>query len=84
MGSTKTREDLKRDGYTLKGYETCRGPHCHAMMEIWKKEGAKVLVMDPVGIFQSHFVTCPDWKMFRRKKAPAGHKRTVAKSGNLF
>jgi hypothetical protein len=66
-----TREELKRDGYILQGYETCRGPHCRAMMEIWKKEGARILVMNPVGIFQSHFETCPDGVMLRRKKAHA-------------
>jgi len=84
MASTqtwKTREELKRDGYTFKGYEKCRGPHCGAMMEIWKKIGAKILVMNPVGIFQSHFITCPDAPMFKRKK-PA--KPAPAKSGNLF
>jgi hypothetical protein len=63
----KSREELKHDGYILQGYETCRGPHCKAMMEVWKKEGAKILVMNPVGVFESHCKTCPDREMLHRK-----------------
>jgi hypothetical protein len=63
----KSREELRRDGYILQGYETCRGPHCRAMMEIWKKEGAKILVMNPVGVFESHSDTCPDRALFLKK-----------------
>jgi hypothetical protein len=64
----KTRDELRRDGYILQGYETCRGPHCRAMIEIWKKQGAKILVMNPVGFFESHFLTCPDRVILRRKQ----------------
>jgi hypothetical protein len=81
MAGQKTREELKRDGYKFQGYETCRGPRCGKMMEIWKKEGAKNLVMEPVGEFKSHFIDCPDREMFRRKKKA---KPAPAKSGNLF
>lgn len=72
----KTRQELKFElqeaGYEFIGYEKCKGPRCGQKMEVWRfkdlNAGKPIRVMDAVGIFQSHFITCVDRELFRGNK----------------
>lgn len=90
----KTREELKAElqaqGYEFIRFEICKGKRCGQKYELWRFKdrdaGRPVRVMDSIGIFQSHFITCVDRDQFGSAKKPTKQRAPVKdyRQNNLF